>query len=267
MRTRERRHGLNSLLVLIAVSVLFFYSFAHHISSRALFAPGPSSYGPTETIRLIEASDGAKLAVYWAEAPNAKGTVFYFHGNAEDLGDIEFILSNYRLQGLNALSFDYRGYGLSEGAATEKLTYADALEVWDHAVKQWGVDPGKVVLHGRSLGAGVAMELATRRPAAGLILESAFLSAFRVVLPMRWVPGDKFVNARKAAKVRCPTLVVHGRRDGVVPIDHGEELAELMVNAEVRTLWLDDAGHNDLTASSGARYWAAIRGFVASLSL
>lgn len=265
MRTREQRNGINSILVLVAVCVLFFYVFAHQVTSKALFLPGPPSYQADDSILMIEAEDGTRLAAYWGPAPNARATVFYLHGNAEDIGEVQFILNNYRLQGVNALCFDYRGYGLSEGVAREKVTYSDAHAVLDYAIERLGVSEDRLVLHGRSLGGGVAMELAVRRPAGGLILESTFLSAYRVYLPMRWIPGDKFDNAGKAKRLDIPTMVIHGRDDEVVPFAHGEELASLISADQVKTLWIEDAGHHDLALEGSARYWSAIRSFFASL--
>ncbi len=265
MRKRERRNGLNSVLALAVSCIVFFYLFAWQVSSQNLFVPGPASYEEGDSIFTIEASDGTRLAVYWGPVPKAKRTVFYFHGNAEDLGHVEFILNNYRVQGVNALSFDYRGYGLSEGKPSEANLYADAGEVLDYAIAKLGVAEDSVVFHGRSLGGGVAVELASQRPAAGLILESTFLSLFRIYFPLKWLPADKFRNDRKASQVACPTLIIHGRQDGLVPFDHAEELAALVGAQDVKTLWIDEAGHNDLIAVAGPTYWAAIRGFLSGL--
>lgn len=232
-----------------------------------MFAPGPASYDEEwDGLRLIEAKDGTRLAVFWGPVDGAEHTVFYFHGNAEDLGDVSFILNNYRLQGVNVLSFDYRGYGLSEGKPSEKLCYADAERVLEFAKSEWGVEVNSVVFHGRSLGGGVAMEMVKRhRQAAGLVLESTFLSAYRLYLPLKWVPGDKFTNFKKADSIRCPTLLIHGIKDEVVPFAHGEELAKLVESAPLKTLWLPQAGHNDILAVASREYWAGIRGFLSGL--
>lgn len=265
MRERERKNGFNTLLVLISVCVLFFFLFAQMVTKQLLFVPGPSSYEAGESILMVPSEDDTRLAVFWGPVPGATKTVFYFHGNGEDLGHISFILNNYRLQGVNVLSFDYRGYGLSEGTPSEKNCYKDANAVLDYAIAHLGVDPARVVLHGRSLGGGVAMELATDRGAMGLVLESAFLSAYQVYLPLSWVPGDKFVNSKKASRVNCPTLLVHGKNDRVVDFSHGERLAEKVPPEHLKTFWVDGVGHNDLVDRASVRYWATIRGFLASL--
>ncbi len=265
MRERERRGGFNTLLMLVAVSVLFFFLFAQVVTKQLLFQPGPASYEADDSIKLIESEDGTQLAVYWGPSPGATKTVFYFHGNGEDLGQVGVVLSNYRLQGVNVLSFDYRGYGLSVGTPSERNCYEDASTVLDYAVAQLGVDPDRLVLHGRSLGGGVAMELATTRGALGLILESAFLSAYQVYLPLSWVPGDQFVNSKKAGKLECPTFFIHGRKDAVVGFSHAEALASKVPPELLKTLWVDGVGHNDLVDRASSQYWASIRGFLAGL--
>lgn len=256
---------MNTILVMVSVSVLFFYLFANVVVKQNLFVPGPSSYGPDASILMVPAEDGTKLAVFWGESPGAERTVFYFHGNAEDIGDVAFILNSYRLQGVNVLCFDYRGYGLSEGVATEKNAFSDAITVLDYAIAHFGVDPKQLVLHGRSLGGGVAMELAIERGAAGLILESTFLSVYRLYLPMEWLPGDKFANFRKAPELECPTFVMHGTADEVVPFEQGVELASLVPAKFVKTHWFEGLGHNTIVGEAGSAYWAAIRAFLAEL--
>lgn len=251
--------------MLVAVTVLFFFLFAQMVTKQLLFVPGPASYEADDSILMVTSEDETQLAVFWGPVPGATKTVFYFHGNGEDLGHINFILNNYRLQGVNVLSFDYRGYGLSEGSPSEKVCYKDANTVLDYAVANLGVDPERVVLHGRSLGGGVAMELATERGAMGLIMESAFLSAYQVYLPLSWVPGDKFANSKKAPEVECPTLVIHGKNDQVIGFYHGEQLAEAIPPDLLKTFWVDGVGHNDLVDRASVQYWASIRGFLAGL--
>jgi len=253
-------------LGLAAVSALFIVFFAGYAADQLLFAPREAQYdAQTDGIHLISASDGTQLAVYWGPVEGAEKTVFYFHGNAEDIGDISFILQNYRLQGVNALSYDYRGYGLSGGAPSEDSCYADAARVLEYAADAFGIDLSKVVYHGRSLGGGIALEMAVERPGAGLILESSFLSAFRLYLPLTRLPGDRFENYRKASKLEGPLLVIHGEQDRLVPFEHGETLARLATRAQTRRLWIGKAGHNDLQQVAAGDYWAAIRSFCSSL--
>ncbi|MBC2608125.1 alpha/beta hydrolase [Pelagicoccus albus] len=266
MRERERRNGFNTILVLVALCVLFFYLFAQMVTKQLLFVPGPSTYqADDDFIQQVVADDGIVLSVYWQKVPGATKTVFYTHGNGEDIGQTLFILQNYALQGVNVLSFDYRGYGLSEGTPSEKNCYSDARDVIEHAVQEWGVDRNWLILHGRSLGGGVAVQLATEFQPLAVILESTFLSIYQLYLPLSWVPGDKFVNEDKAPEVSAPALVIHGREDRVVPFEQGLELSQALGSHDVKTVWVDGVGHNDLVVKASSEYWAAIRSFLANL--
>jgi hypothetical protein len=126
------------------------------------------------------------------------------------------------------------------------------------------VPPERVILHGRSLGGGIASHLASRRPAAGLILESTFVSAFRVPITRPLFPFDRFATAARLRDVRYPVLVIHGTRDEVVPYWHGQALFE-KANPPRTHFWVEGAGHNDLQMVAGERYWRALREFADSL--
>ena len=266
MRTRERRSGFNNLLILIAGCVLFFAVFALQIRTKAQFRPVPASYAEGEGIVRIAAEDGLELAAQWRPVAGSRWTVIYFHDNGEDIGAVLPTLASYQLAGVSTLCFDYRGFGLTGGVATEKNTLADAGVVYRYAVETLGVPAERVVLHGRGLGASVALHVAAAESPAGLIAESAYLSLLRLYLPVRWLPGDRFVNTPKARRLRCPTLFIHGRLNDVVPFEHGEKLAAAVPEGLVETLWIEDAGHEDLGRSPTSPYWQGIRGFLRKLA-
>ena len=101
-------------------------------------------------------------------------------------------------------------------------------------------------------------------PLAGLIVESSFTSAFGVLPVTRIMPFDKFPSRARIAKVACPVLVIHGRRDEVIPFAHGEALlAALAPGVPRQHLWLDEAHHNDVPYVGGEAYRAALREFAA----
>jgi len=118
-------------------------------------------------------------------------------------------------------------------------------------------------LYGFSLGGAIAADLASRRPVAGLILESTFVSAFRVVtvVPM---PFDQFNTLSKMKNISCPVLVLHGRADRVVGFWHGEKLYE-NANAPKQYLWIDRAGHGDLSFVTSQQYENALTNFVSEI--
>ncbi len=266
MRTRERRNGFNNLLILVAASALFFAVFAFQIRTKAQFRPVPASYLETDGIVRIAAADGLELAARWRPVSGGRWTVIYFHDNGEDIGAVLPTLASYQLAGASTLCMDYRGFGLTGGVATEKNTLSDAASVYRYAIDTLGVPEARIVLHGRGLGASVALHLAATESPAGLIAESAYLSLLRLHLPVRWLPGDRFVNEPKAKRLRCPTLFIHGRLNEAIPFKHGERLAAAAPDGLVETLWIDDAGHDDLGRSPTSPYWEGIRGFLRKLA-
>ena len=122
------------------------------------------------------------------------------------------------------------------------------------------------MIFGRSLGGGPALEVAKRLPIAGLILESAFLSAYRVTTRWPIFLGDRFNNLGKIRGVTCPTLIIHGRDDRVIPFYHAERLFAASAATKKSELWIEFGGHNDLRSLPGDAYRAALAKFRASLS-
>jgi fermentation-respiration switch protein FrsA (DUF1100 family) len=110
----------------------------------------------------------------------------------------------------------------------------------------------------------VAVDLANRRQLGGLIIESSFVSAYRVITKIPVFPFDKFKSLSKIKKVHCPVLVIHGTRDEVVPFWHGEKLFQ-EANEPKQSLWIEGAGHNNLFARAEEQYEKALVEFVTLL--
>jgi fermentation-respiration switch protein FrsA (DUF1100 family) len=104
------------------------------------------------------------------------------------------------------------------------------------------------------------VDLAARKPLAGLIMESAFTTAFQVVLPIPVLPFDKFRNIDKIKRVNCPVLVMHGKADEVVPFSHGQKLFAAAPEPKL-SFWVEEASHNDLMWVAGERYAEILREF------
>jgi len=187
--------------------------------------------------------------------------VLYAHGNAEDLGQLVPYLEELRRTGFAVLAFDYRGYGMSTGSPpSAKGATSDMEAVYRHAVKTLAIPPSRIVLYGRSVGSGPATDLASRVPIGGLVLESAFVSAFRVLTRVSLLPFDRFHNLRHIRRVRAPVLVIHGTADEVIPVSHGRLLYEAAGQPR-QALWIDGAHHNDVPFVAGTRYWSTLAAF------
>lgn len=241
----------------IARSLLFIYAslciYAFFFSESLIFRPGPSSYRDNEQILKLRSTEGRQISAMYLPNPAAKYTILYSHGNAEDLGDGRQFLVELRNLGFNILAFDYQGYGTSEGTPSEKHTYADIEAAYNYLEKELKIKPERIIIYGRSVGGGPSVYLASRKNVGGLILESTFVSAFRVRTQIPLFPFDKFANLDKIKAVRSPVLIMHGKADDVVPFWHGKTLFDA-VNSPKLSLWVEDAGHNDLFWVAGESY-------------
>ena len=171
--------------------------------------------------------------------------VILAHGNAES---IDFLAEEFGIfldLGMALLVVEYPGYGRSTGTPSQKSITGVFLAAFDRLTARSDIDSDKIVLVGRSLGGGVACALASLRPSAALVLISSFTS-LRAFAPKYLVPGflvrDPFDNLAVVSGYDKPVLVVHGRKDAVIPFAHGETLAR---SASRGRLMGYDCGHND----------------------
>jgi abhydrolase domain-containing protein 17 len=245
-------------------SLLFIYAFfALYIFFRAdsmIFQPQTTSYQDTTDILKIPVNDTEQLSATYLPNARSRYTLLYIHGNAEDLGDIRPMLDRLYSWGFSVFAYDYRGYGTSDGEPNEGNAYQDADAAYKYLTQQLKIPPEQIILYGRSLGGGSATDLATRHSVAGLILESTFTSAFRVVVPFPLLPFDKFSNLDKLRQIRCPVLVMHGQADQTIPIGHGQTLYKAASEPKM-SLWVAGAGHNDFTVIAGERHRQALLSF------
>jgi fermentation-respiration switch protein FrsA (DUF1100 family) len=230
-----------------------------------IFPRPPLKYAPGPDYLTLNAPDGVKLAGRYWPNPGAKYTLLYLHGNYEDLGSLtEYMPGFVREGGYAAFAIDYRGYGLSGGRSTEASACADAQLAYDYLRQTLKVPADRIVLFGYSLGGGPAVELALHQPAAGLVLQGAFTSAYRVMTHVPIFPGDKFKNITKVPDLKLPVLVIHGTADNTVGFWHGETLYAA-ITARKAKLFIEGGGHAGLPDFAGPRYWEELRKFTDSL--
>jgi hypothetical protein len=231
------------------------------LADRILFQPPPPQYRAQDA-QFFTAADGTRIAYVHIVNPSARHTLLFTHGNAEDLGTNADFFRMLKEQGFSVFAWDYRGYGASGGRATEANVYADADSAYAHLTEKLGVPPERIIVHGRSLGGAPALHVAASKPVAGLVLESPFTTAQRVLLRVPLYPFDRFRNLDRIPQVRCPSLVIHGDSDRVIPFAHGVEVYRRLA-APKRALWVEGADHNDLTFVAADKYTTAVREFAA----
>lgn len=187
-------------------------------------------------------------------APPGAPTVVHFHGNGEQLLDQQDLGAALHERGLGFLSVEYPGYGASPGSPTEDGIYA-AAEAALARLRAQGVPPERTVLSGRSLGTGVAVEMARRGHGTRVMLVSPYTSISDMAglvfpfLPTRLLVRDRFDTASKAASVGVPVLIIHGEQDTLIPVEMGRRLGTRFPRATVQTV--PGAGHNDVLERSG----------------
>jgi fermentation-respiration switch protein FrsA (DUF1100 family) len=256
--------GVLRLVLWLGVLYALLAVGAHYLSLSMIFPKPPVKYAPGTDYIPLTTPDGVTLwARHWPN-PAARHTLLYLHGNYEDLGSIGEYIPDLVRAGYAVFAFDYRGYGHSGGRSDEAATYADTALAYDYLRTRLGVPAERIVPFGYSLGSGPAVELARTRPVAGLILQGAFVSAYRVMTRFPVFPGDKFDNLAKISSLRCPVMVIHGTADGTVPFWHGRALYEAVTARKV-SLFVEGGPHAGLADFTGPRYAEELRRFTGSL--
>lgn len=257
------------LLYYLLVALAFYLAVlagVYFFSEGMIFQPPPPSYSDGPGIIKLETETGHSIsAVHLPAADGLAFTLLFSHGNAEDLGHLMPLLEEINRMGVGVFAYDYSGYGTSEGKASEQQTYHDIDAAYRYMTETLEIPPRKIIAHGRSLGGGAAVDLAARRRIGGLILESSFVTAFRVITQVPFFPFDRFNNLSKMESIDCPVLVLHGTDDRVIPFWHGRRLYDEAPRPK-RHLWVEGAGHNNLYALAGQRYRQALTNFLELLS-
>ena len=287
----------------LAVLVALLWPLVKH---RAIYPGGvltpamsdPSMHGLRGAEEVwLEADDGVAIHAWWTpagvhrrEPAPPRGTVIYCHGNAETMATRAWIAQRLARLGLNTLLFDYRGYGLSEGRASEEGLAMDARAAWRHAVEERGADPERIVLMGHSLGSAVAARLAleVQRAAspeapAALVVGSPFPdmpALFRHHAP--WLPGfaldwstDRLDAGSRLGEVAAPVLVIIGTEDDLIPPSISRAVYEAALEArggredapdpDAPNVRLVTVASDHATLMGEPKVWDALDGFLADV--
>ena len=225
---------------------------------------------PNTSEVALTASDGTRINGWLrhTQTSNPVGLVIYFGGNAEEVSGQ--ISDAAHLAPWSVASFNYRGYGESQGKPSETALNSDALEIYDQLAARKDVDVKRIVVMGRSLGTGVAVHVAANRPVRAVMLVSPFDSLRSIAqreypyVPIGWLLKHPFDSAALAPQIKAPLLVLSGGRDRLIPSANSKRLVDAWAGP---SQWqtIVGTGHNDI--QTGARYWPRMREFLTGLKV
>ena len=258
---------VSGLVVGLAVAYVVAAGYMYLNQRSFVFVPSGELATPEEkglenvAVETVRLADGTEVTVWTAEAQKpGMPTVLYLHGNSGNVSRrwkrFEQILDS----GYGLYAPSYRGYAGSGGSPSETAFIADALEHFDR-LAETGVP---IIVHGESLGSGVATAVAAERPETGLlVLEAPYTALVDMAsaqypwLPVDFLMKDKMLTRERLPKVDAPVLIAHGTEDRVIPVEHGYRLHEV-ANGPKDLLIVEGVGHSDLWKNG---LWDAVIAF------
>ena len=255
------------VVALAAVLWLVQRSFIYFPDGQ-LVAPAAVGLNTAEPVRYTT-SDGLDLEGWFVPArePSADRTIIVFNGNAGNRAHRAVLAASFSARGFATLLVDYRGYGGNPGLPSEQGLYRDARAALKYLLTRTDVNAGRIVYFGESLGAAVAIELASEFPPAALILRSPFSSMTATgskhypFLPVRWLLSDRYPSIARVGRITSPLLVIAGDSDRVIPLDDSELLFDAAREPK-QLVVLKGADHNDEAMYAGAELHGAIDRFL-----
>lgn len=183
--------------------------------------------------------------IFTPDSDLSQGILLYFHGNADNLQRWGEYSIDFTRLGYTVIMIDYSGYGKSTGIASEEMLYQNAEDTWQWVEKNY--PDQKKIIYGRSLGAAVASNLATKHKAEQLILETPFYEILQHHLKPFFPYGLKceYPNYQYIPKVDYPITIIQGTNDCVVSINSAKKLGSLL-KPEDRFIVIDRGGHKNL---------------------
>jgi uncharacterized protein len=226
---------LRALLAIVPAFYLAMVGLMYAKQDELTFDPDPLRISPASVnvanadVVEIRTADGERLAAWYTPAKAGMPVILFLHGKGGNIGHRPRRYRFFTAQGFGVLFVDYRGYGGSTGTPSEQGLLADAEAAYTWLMAK-GIAPQRLAVIGESLGTGIAVKLAARRPIAALALEAPYSSLSDIAADRYWwLPARLLINnpidaAADIGKINSPLLVQHGDADQTVPIAYGRKL-------------------------------------------
>ncbi len=197
----------------------------------------------------FDMEDGGMVNALHFKVPNSKGVVFYIKGNSRSIKGWGKFAKDFVGKGFDFFILDYRGFGKSKGQRTETILYSDLQQVYKWIASTY--EEERIVIYGRSLGSGLAARVASWNNPRLLILDCPYYSFLHHInrygffLPIRWLLRYHIRTDRFVKKINCPIVILHGRKDRLIPYKQSEKL-KAMAPDKITLYPIEGAGHNNM---------------------
>jgi len=227
--------------------------------TRLVFQPPVSSYSKDPNLIWLHTELGEVIPAFYISREQAHFTLLFSHANAEDLGlIIRYFREVSHILQVNVFSYEYTGYGMSTGQPQEQNVFADIEAAYKYLRDVIGTPWTQIVAYGRSIGTGPSCHLAAKTAVRGMVLQSPMVSIYRICFQFRFsLPGDVFANIDKVNNIQCPVFIIHGTRDEIVPLWHGQGMYEALSKKGIAydAHFVEGADHNNLEAQAGDAFF------------
>ncbi|MCE2724501.1 MAG: alpha/beta hydrolase [Burkholderiales bacterium] len=256
-RTKTRfRRGIGGFIASVAVLCVLAYGGVAGVfyvgQERLIFRPTPLPASHVinlpQTTEISLAVDGATLSALHFKQPDAKGVIFFLHGNGGNLSSWLRTTDFYRRNKFDVFMIDYRGYGKSTGSIeSEAQLHRDVMKAWKSVAPQYAGK--KRVIYGRSLGTTLAAKLSSEVASDLTVLVSPFfnLNAMREA-HYAWLPAAlmryTFTTDEWLPSAKSPVVIMHGERDELIDIEQAVRLQALAPSVEF--VRIEGGTHNNL---------------------
>jgi fermentation-respiration switch protein FrsA (DUF1100 family) len=282
-KPRKLKHELAGLLTLY---ILLSPVVAAPLYNFLLFRPDRTTYNLDTVFSQIETAfktkkqdvwivppDSNKIHAWYFSLPNARRTFLISHGNAGNIAHRSILIATLLKSGGSVLIYDYEGYGSSEGKPSRPAVVEDGVAAYDYLTKVKKIAGKDIILYGESLGCGVSCQISKQRQVGAIILQSGWTSlmaAARDRLKLLWL-YPKFCfsepsldNLAVLTQKHPPLLLIHGKKDNILPARYSEELYAKAC-APKQLLLLPDAEHNDIGIVDMPQYFLGISKFLTTV--
>ena len=242
----NKKKMYNLFLVSLVVLVYLLVTLGLYIFQRSLlYHPVEHNYyGDKLTVNIekvkITTEDNIDLLAWYHKKDIKKyKTILYLHGNAGSLENRIHKINHFNNININFLLIAWRGFSGNAGKPTEQGLYQDARSAVKWLINEGAIEEN-IVIYGESLGTGVATEIAQNKNFAGVILESPFTSMIDLgqkhypIFPVKFLLKDKYESEKKIKNLRSPILVIHGKKDKIVPFYMGEKIYDIANNPKFK---------------------------------